>query len=255
MTQQGDIPPDLWARIDQMIDRKVAALARSGMLRNASISGGTGLTVGGGGNLTVDGGSFDAKYPAGEGGGVAVHIGDQYESGSYIGTGLLVQAPNGTDMIVARQDTFFGNTRVDLYDSGNRVIVGNDAATGQGLARPYVPFVVYQSRSADWPTVSSGTFTTVYRAKGPKQQPKLYVETWANAVDPASVAEVRVLVNGAPWDVPKLSTAGFVTGLNFGPTAVDGGHMDTLSIEVQFRLASGTGVVQCGAARVEGRQS
>ena len=132
MTQEAGVPADFWGRIQKMIDDAVAKLARSGMLRNASITGGA-LTIKEGGTLRV-------LYPATLGGGPGVFFGDIVGAitGNYLGTGMLIQAPDGTDMAVFRTDATLGTTMSNIYDSGDRIIFGNDAASGQGLARPYV---------------------------------------------------------------------------------------------------------------------
>ena len=243
MTQEGGTPPNFWDRVEQIAKKVVNDYVRSGLLNSASISSG---------GLTLKGGALKVLYATGD---LAVYFGRLVSGSSYAGTGLLIQEPNGTDIASFSYNEETGTHTANLHDGQNNLIVGNDSASGQGLARPYVPFVFYRSRSNDWPTVSSTTFETVYRARGPKQHPKLYVETWLHATAAGAVAEIQVLVNGSVWGVPQQSNGAFVTGLNFGPLAVDGSHMSTMAIEVQARIVSGGGTAEVGVGRIEGRQS
>lgn len=244
-------PPGLLERILLEVDKRIAAFARSGFLRNAMITQG-GITVRNG-FLRVQNalGTVTQFFVGG--------VTPARPDGS-LQPGLILCREDGTTAM-ALYDPIPGPTDADfkqflaIYDRAGNIILGDDTDSGQGVARPYVPFAFYISRSADWPVVTGTTFETVYRARGPKQQPKLYVVAWLNATGAGAVAEMRVLVNGAVWDVPRQSSPGFVTELVFGPLSVGGGHMSQLSIEIQARLVSGTGNVQVGVARVEGRQS
>ena len=246
MTQEAGVPRDLWGKIQKRIDESVAKLARSGMLRNASITDG---------NLTVKGGSFRAQYPENLGGGNSVYIGDIYGGGGYAGTGMLVQAPDGTDMILARQDAQFGNTRVDLYDSGNRVIVGNDASSGMGLARPYLPSTFYRKRYQDMTiSTTSATFETLFEAQIHKQHPRYEVGCRATMDTSGTTGEVQVLINGVALGSTQAQS--FLIKPNvFGPANVAGSHMSTLTVEIQGRVTSGSGALRVEPQYLIGRQS
>ncbi|MDP5184790.1 hypothetical protein QOZ88_19325 [Blastococcus sp. BMG 814] len=243
------LPPGLWERIRAVVRDEVGKLLRSGFLRSASI---------GEGGLTLRGGFLRLK-----------HDGDGVET-FYVGP-VSPDLPDGSKqpgVIIRRND---GTIALHLYDPipsegdynqflawrdrQGHVVFSDDTDSGQGIALPYIPFAFYRSRNEDWPVVTSTAWTTVYRAKGPKQQPKLYVETWgANNTDGAT-GQVRVLVNGTELATPGDTASGVVRGFNFGPAAVSGDHLSTLSIEVQARMVSGAGGVQVGVGTVQGRQS
>jgi hypothetical protein len=250
VTAQAGMPLDFWEQVRKVAAEEVAKYARSGSSRNTSITGGSGMTIGGGGSLVVDGGEFVAKYPAAEGGGAAVNVGPQYatDTGQYLGTGMLVQAPDGTDMIVARRDIGFNNTRVDIYDSGNRVIVGNDASSGQGLARPYLPGVFHRTRYADLSVATtSATFETLWAAEIHKQHPRMEIGYRGTMDTAGTTGEVQILVNGVAFGTP-VSHSFLLLSQTMGPFNVLGGHMDVLTVEIQGRRTSAT-----GALRVEPR--
>lgn len=250
MTQEAAVPASLWGRIQKMIDDSIAKYARSGPLRNASITGGAGLTI-------ADGGAFRARYPEDLGGGDAFYVGPLYSAtdGSYVGTGMLLQAPDGTDLMVARTDTTFGTTMQNFYDSGGRIIVGNDASSGQGLARPYMPGALYPNRYADM-TVSSTstTWETVLVGSIPKHNPKLQVGLRATTDTSGATGEVRVLVNGTQLGAVQEVT--YAVSVYDITAAVAGDHMTALNVEVQAqRTGTVAGGVRVAGVYMQGRQS
>jgi hypothetical protein len=245
------IPPDLWQRIEQLIDRRVADAYRSGALRNATISDG--------GNLTVTGGAVKVLSPDGA-------------TSAYWGP-VAPTLPDGTyqpGWIMYREDGTLAAAMYDpnpdpggpgdykqflaLYDRGGSVINSDDTASGQGLARPYLAYPFYRARYADWIGTTSATFETLFRARIPKQHPRLYVRAWASNDTGGATGELRVLVNGV--QVGTTQATGFVVAEQvIGPAAVAGAHMDTLVVELQARLATGTGAVRVEPSRLEGWQS
>jgi hypothetical protein len=240
VTQEAGTPPDFWRRIEQVAERAVAKYARSGALRNSRISGGNGLTI-------ADGGKFRAQYPADQGGDDAFYVGDIFSASNpdlYLGTGVLIQAPNGNDMATFRSDAQFGTTMHNIYDSNNNIIFGNDAASAQGLARPYVPGAFYRARYADWTvSTSAGTFETLWATRMLKQHPKLEVGVRASMDTSGATGELRVLVNGQ--QLGAISAVEFVLGyFIFGAAAVAGDHMAALDVEIQARRTSASGAVR-----------
>jgi hypothetical protein len=244
------LPPGLEGRIKQWIRDEVAKLLRSGFLRSASI---------GEGGLTLRGGFFRLR-----------NRGDS-SNAFYIGPlnpalpdgtaqqGWIVRRDDGTTVLMLRDvDVADGqvNQALNWYDRSGNIVLADDTDGGQGLARPYVPFAFYRSRDVDWPTITSTSFQTVYRARGFKQQPKLYAEAWGWNDTGSATGEVRVLVNGVQLGGIASTDNTAVKLLNFGPDAVAGDHTSTiLSIEIQARVASGSGGVRVGAAWAEGRQT
>lgn len=254
MTQEGAVPPGLMEQVRQIAREEAAKVYRSAALNSSTISGGEGLTVGAGSK-------FKVRHPDGRqmllAGVYDVNHNYDLADGSYQPMLLLSRADGTLAMSMYDPSPSSGGYQQfwAIWDRDQNIIFSDDTSSGQGHGRPNLPFTAYRSRNGDWPVVTSTSFTTVYRAKGLKQQPRLYVETWANCTDASSTAEVRVMVNSTQVGSTLTSTAGFVSGLNFGPVAVPGEYRDTLSIEIQYRLASGVGNVECGVGRIEGWQS
>lgn len=248
MTQEAGTPPGFWERVEQIAEKAAARQARSAPLRNATISGGS---------LTVKGGKFRVLYPEALGSTLSVYVGDMYtpDLTDYLGTGLLIQSPDGTDMAMFRHDDQFNGPRWDLYDSGQRVIAGNDASSGFGLARPYLPAAFYRRRYADMTIqTTSPTFETLFEAQIHRQHPRLEVGARATNDTSGSTGEVRVLVNGVVLGT-AWATSFVITPFVFGPDLVTGNHMQSLTVEIQARLVSGTGSVKVEPQYLVGRQS
>lgn len=240
------IPPDLERRLEMIAERVLQRYISSGPLRNASS-----------GPLSITEGQVRMKYPDDLGGGTAVYFGPIYSvaDGSYQGTGFLVQAPDGTDLVTFRTDEQFGTTMQNIYDSNGRVIFGNDAASAQGLARPYLPGAFYPTRYADM-TVStpSGTFETLFAATIHKQLPRLAVGVTATMDTTGATGELRVLVNGVQLGT-TVSASFVIAGAAFGPVAVAGAHMATLQVEIQGRRTSASGALRIMPNYLVGMQS
>ena len=253
MGADAAVPPGLWERIRQIVSDELGKLMRSGALRSAAITGGAGLRIGPGSKLVVqhpDGrtllllGAYDSSD--------AFNMPD----GSRQPMALLRRA-DGT-LALAMYDPNPGDgfqQFLSLLDRSGNFIVSDDTASGQGLARPYVPGAFYRARNGDWPVVTGTSFETVYRARMTKQHPRLYVTAWGASNTAGGVGEMRILVNGTQLDATRTTAFGTVAEYVFGPLPVAGGHMADLAVEIQARLASGSGGVQVGAGRVEGRQS
>lgn len=253
------LPPGLFERIRMMIREEVGELLRAGLLRNASIGEGGGLTIRDGGNLTIrDGGDLYVRYREENGGGTAVYAGDLYAPGTntYRGTGLGAFAEDGTAIAQFRTDNQWGDGApvAEVYDAGQRVVFAPDAASGQGLARPYVPAVFHRARFGDWVTTTSGAFETLFTATLNRQHPRLYVQARASNDTAGATGEVRVLVNGVQWGA-TLPTQFLVENKTWGPAPVDGTHMASLTVQVQARVSGGGGGVRVEPSSCLGLQS
>jgi hypothetical protein len=234
VTDNAGVPRDFLGVIQKMIEDAVAKLARSGMLRNASITGGT-LTI-------KEGGTLKARYPATLGGGVGVFFGDVINAGTgaYVGTGLLMQAPNGYDIASFRSDVTTGTSIAVIRDGQQNAVFYTDTVTGQGLGRPYLPFTFYSARFTDTPSVTiSATFETLWTADTYKQLAGMFVGA-ASLADAGTAGEVRVLVNGVQLGTTQ-AVSSVAAAHSFGAAAVAGAHMAAQGVEIQARVTSGAG--------------
>jgi hypothetical protein len=244
VTQDAATPAGFWERVGQIAKKAVDDYVRAGLLNNASISSG---------GLTIKGGALKVLYSAGQ---LAVYFGGLMTGGTYAGTGILITEPSGTNIASFSYNEVTSTHTANLHDGQGNVIVGNDSASGQGLARPYVPMSGFgRARYADWTiATSSVTFETLWRGEMLKQHPQLSVATLASADTSGATGEIRVLVNGT--QIGTTQTVGFAQTTSLvGPAPVAGTHMQLLAVEIQARLASGTGSIKVEPLHCIGRQS
>lgn len=247
MTQEAGVPQDFWGRIERMIENSVAKLARSGMLRNSSISGG-GLTI-------KDGGSLQVLYPTDMGGKIGVFFGKTNSAitGEYVGTGFTVQNTDGKDIATFRSDVTSGNPVAVIRDAQENPVFSTNQNDGVGLLRPYLNNTAIPARYVDW-TVSttSATFETLFTAYGHKQHTGLLGMMNAAMDTAGTTGETRVMVNGVQVG-STVSHAFSTSTFYYGPGPVPGAWDDWLTIEFQGRRTSATGALRVGGAQWIGR--
>lgn len=239
MTQEAAVPKDLIGQIRRMIQQEVADSYRSAPLHNASISKG-GITVRDGyirvqsadGVSTVFMGGVDPSLPDGtRQPGIVIRREDGTAAMAMFDPDPDPDGPGDYKQFLA------------LYDREEHITVSDDTASGRGLARPYIPATFYRDRFADWVRTTSTTFETMFAAWVYKQHPRLWVQVWGTSDLAGTTGEVRVLADGVPWG-PVRSVA-FVAGtVDFGPVALPGAHMETVRVEIQARVTSGSGGVR-----------
>lgn len=188
----------------------------------------------------VSRGSFRFLDDAGD---MRIYFGPVVYGGSTT-TGWILKRASGGNVFE------LGGSAVDnqfwaLRDEQGNIIVGDDAATGQGLARPYVP-IPFVSGAAAVPTdtTTSATFTGLLSARYTKQHPRLKARILCRASDGTTTGEVQIVkVGGAQIGTTVTVTAGFYGLLTIGPADVDGTHMEEMELEVQARRTAGAGTI------------
>ena len=248
MTQEGAVPPAYGEYLRRIIREEIAAYARSGASRN--------MSIGEGGTFTVKGGQLRVLYPAEDGGGVGLFFGDlKFETdGSYAGTGLSVQAPDGTDILTARTTTTTDYPIVLIRDGQGNILISTDSVGGQGLTRPYLSTGFYRQRFADWTVQTTDTaWEGLWKAEVQKQTPGLYVGVQCSMDTSGTSGEVRVLVDGV--QMGDIEPVGWALSIRrFGPAAVAGTHNQTLTVEIQGRVPAGVGAMKVEPLYMLGRQ-
>jgi hypothetical protein len=151
--------------------------------------------------------------------------------------------------------TVGGSQYIALLDRQGNTVVSDDTSTGQGLARPWLP-VPWQEEAAT--STSGTTFVTTSTATLYKQHPRMNLEVLVTA--PASVtAEYRVLANndGPTATLVTASAVGAVTRQRDLWDALDvpGVFGERVLLELQVRVAAGTGSVGAVFAAIWSRQS
>jgi hypothetical protein len=226
---------------------RVEALERANPLRNAAISDG--------GQLIIRGTNGDAMVLLG-----------RYDVPGY-------EAPDGHKQMTVAFWRDTGEIAFELVDAeptidgfqqywslfdraGNRT-VSDDATSGQGLARPYLPVVFYDYPAYPTQTTTSTTFETLQRASAAvKQHPRIQVGVLVRS-DPGTTGQVRL------WDATHGVQVGSTIsigeddyqGYNIGPVALTGDHMEGVDLDVQARVTSGPGSIGVRVTTAYGVQS
>jgi len=225
-------PPGLWERVRTIASEEVAKFARSGFLRNASITDG-GLTIRGG-FLAMMSGAVQVLY-AGPGASAITNGTDEQV--------FLLYRRDGTLAVALFDPTGAADGSVDqeflLFDRAGNQIFGADVVTGQGLARPLMPIMFYPAMFGGATSTTSTSFTTIWRSTSYKQQPQVVVGM--SATTTGTTGEVRLLANGSQLGATQpVTTAG--GSYLIGPLPVPGGHISTLTLEIQARC-TGAGTI------------
>lgn len=248
MTQEGAVPPDLWERVRKIAAEEVAKSYRSAPLKNSSISNG---------DLTIKGGAFRAQSPAGVDTFYVGPYGPNDPDGNYQ-PGMIVKRNDGTAALVLWDPLPNSNGYrqfLGWYDRTNHAIITDDTDSGQGLARPYLSGVGYLAQPRYWPGTQSASYEVLWRARHPKQHPKLYVQAWGTCDTAGTTGELQVMVNGIQLGATQSLNSSTVQEFVFGPTNVLGDFGEYLNIELQVRRTAGTGYALCCFSMIEGRQS
>jgi hypothetical protein len=247
MGVQAALPDGFWDKVRSIADDAVAKFARSGFLRNASITGGAGLTI-------ADGGGFQLKTKNGT---VVFFVGGNVPNltdGSPQPQIQMRRADGSIAFAIYDDDTTTFQQYLAVYDRAGNIIFGDDTNSGQGLARPWVQTPFYLQRYTDWPATISATFEGLYKTELIKQHPRLSVALQVST-DAATTGEVQVLVDGVLLDTVKTIAANTLTTVLVGPAPITGTHMQLVTVQIQARRASGAGMVRVAPLHMLGRQS
>ena len=141
-----------------------------------------------------------------------------------------------------------------LTDNAQQIVFSDDAVSGQGIARPWIPIPVQTTRFDDLPSTPNTNWdqlqSTAWR---PKQHP-FWKASVSHCVDnPDTTGEARLMLDGV-----QVGNAITVAWLNawtdVGPFPVPGTHMSLHQLELHCRRTAGTGRVGANMT-VEGQQS
>lgn len=232
---------------------RVAELETRNPLENASIGKG-GLRVYDGGGIDIeDGGRFRVRHPDDLGGDDAVYAGDIYDqdTGAYLGTGLMVEQPDGTDILMARTDVATGGTTVYLKDRNGWNVVETDPVRG-GLALPWIPFVMAPAPVLSWENTTSTAFTTLYTGRARRVSPRAGV-SFSGSCGGGTSGELRLLRDGVQvgdtLPIPAATAASSYVIFDL----LDPLQGATSNIDLQARVTSGAGPVYAKVNWAEGR--
>lgn len=247
MAQYGTSADDALMRRLRELEDRIRQLETAAPLRNATISDGGQLRVNGvGGNALVLMGRNDtpgSEAPDGH---------KQMVFLIWRETGEAAFQMSDPEPGIDGFNQFWA-----LFDlAGNRV-VGDDANSGQGLARPYIPTPFYNYPAPPSQTTSSGSWTTLQRAAGYiKQHPRIQVG-YVVQTAAGTTGEVRLWdeTHGEQVGVSHAIGAGVFENRNLGPADLTGAHMDGIDLDIQARVISGPGSIGVQVTTAYGIQS
>ncbi|WP_132110122.1 hypothetical protein [Actinocrispum wychmicini] len=165
---------------------------------------------------------------------------------------IRIRRDSGADVLFTY--TAGGRQFWALTDNARQIVVSDDAVSGQGIARPWLPIPVQTSRYdhlpstplTDWDQLQN----TGYR---PKQHPLWSVLIKHCTTAPDTKGEVRLVLDGVQVGT-TIPVEYYNTWAGVGPFPVPGTHMSAHILELQARRTAGTGRVGASMA-VEGLQS
>lgn len=234
------------------LERMVEALMGSNNIRNTTITAPGKLRVLKA-NGTLDRNSGDPVNPDPDSVLYAGILPDVVGGGK---AGLLVRREDGTfALVVGAQSGAY--QYLAIQDRTGNVIISDDALSGGGIARPYIPMNFSDGNSAHWGSTTSATFVSLYTHIGFRMQPKLYgvVQVLADA---GTSGELQ-LWDGANNVQLALATIGVAESSykTFGAidissaASVYGG----MNLQLRARRTAGTGSIYICPVHIAGYQS
>lgn len=213
------------------LERQVRELQAGRRLEAATIGAG-GLTVKDGGQVVVQ--DTDGKR--------LIWLGKVPFSGGVTKPGMAAfrRTVEGGGVAMSLFDGVFA-----VWDRAAGQVIATDEASGQGLARPYLPVAHFGiSFNADTvaqiPGTTSSSFASVLECRTPATHPKLRVSAYVSASDGATTGEGQLTVNGTT--VLTSDGAGWISGTVAVPGWADTvGFLEEIDIRLEVRRTSGTG--------------
>lgn len=233
-------PKDIQALAQELADlrREVAALRSSTPARNTTISGGAGLTVKDGGRFTVvdPGGTVIAEF------GALPQLPPRAPGQPQVG--WILRRDNGEWAGYCYTNVEGGVQSWNWTDRSRNVVLADDAFSGVGLARPYIPIPVVPNSLNNGQTTSSTSYTDLWRSNFIRQHPNLRVTLTYDTSDAPTTGDVRVTIDGTPVGVVKNATNGPAESTQIIDITGIGSHVTAHDLTVQARRTAGTGTVR-----------
>lgn len=148
---------------------------------------------------------------------------------------------------------------IGFQDGSLHTIVGDDAITGFGLARPWLAIPFYDDlQFAPARTTTSATFVPLQYAKYIVQQPFVFVESLVRCSDGTTGGEIKLAVNGTTvttttTTIPVGSNTLFTQSINFAYYGLNFG--DQCELTVQARRTAGAGTIGVRVQHAYGRET
>jgi hypothetical protein len=170
--------------------------------------------------------------------------------------GLVVYREDGTLAFIVGAYAA-GEQYAALQDRSANVIVSDDALSGEGLARPYIPIPFGDGDASHWGGTSSGTFLALYTGFAYRQHPKFtgIVQVLADAGTSGEL-ELWDATNSVQLDVQSIAAAESsyktFSGVDITSTSALYGLM---SLQWRVRVTGGAGSIHVNPVFCTGIQS
>jgi hypothetical protein len=187
------------------------------------------------GELALNAGAvLRTKYQDGS---TALYIGPATAGGEPV-QAFILRRPNGARAL----DMYGGETLpgfIAIWDMADNIIVSDDAESGQGLARPYIPHTFVETSKLTSPTtmVTTSSWTSVHTIQGIMQHPKIRLGGSFVGLG-GDTGRIRLVSNGiAFWTSGVL---GSTTWVDETIAHHDYNFMTKFTYDIQVMRASGS---------------
>jgi hypothetical protein len=247
---------DVMRRLAEL-EAEVRQLRAERRLEAATIGAG-GLTIRDSGGVDVRGGTVRFFSADGQ---LRIYLGPFTYPGFPTGTGFqffrdtnkLVMSLEGANP----QNQFWA-----IRSENGSIIFSDDAASGKGMATPWLAHSMGPSVNADTipqiPGTTQGVFSGVMEASVPLTHPKIRLLALVASSDGATAGEGRWIVDGTVVGSTVVVPAGgaqFISQTVDVPGWADRAQHDEVSVQVQARRTAGTGRVVVAVYALYCRQS
>lgn len=234
----------------EAIRRQLQELMGGRRLENSSIGAG-GIRLIDGGSLTISGGSLRMNSADGSVG--LLYFGDSSNGGRT----WLFSFPDGEvafGLIGNRGAGYWGGR-----DNSGNLIMSNDAGSGVGLSRPYIPYRLVPAFEAQsygegnasmWPSTPNTTATKIMQGLNPVWHPKISIGIATSTIG-GGTARWRLELNGQTVATGAGSQAMTATVPGWGTTIKPG---DTVGFDL-YGWCDGADRAWFQCDRLYGRQS
>lgn len=169
--------------------------------------------------------------------------------------GIYINRPNGSLAFWTFGSAVDGDAFWAFYDKAGNIVASDDAVSGQGLARPWLPYSSVRTALLTSPpdTNSTTVYAPHHTLVGYMQHPKLILDAYVHVTGTAT-AVVQVLdpaTGGVVFTTGNLGE-GFFTASGNHPNYIFG---NWFRYDIQIKVSTGTGTVGITPFSTHGIQS
>lgn len=242
-TPAEQLPPDVatLARKVRALEREMSELRAARRLESAAIGAG-GLKITKGGRLATE--TPDGQRVLDSG---AISNASYNHVDGTPQQALFIRREDGSAALSVFASAGSGARQfLALWDASGTIIVSDDAISGVGLARPYLPVTLSPAIGTGWdywPRTTASTMGDLLVGQIYRQQPQLAVVVVAATDTAGTTGQLQLTVNGTAVGSAQTvsTTAGFFT---FTADLTTYDHMSQVAVSVAGRRTAGTGALR-----------